>query len=77
MKLTCAHPCSFLIAAGDPQQLPPHIATPSTLTATPSATQPPHRHLQGNWGGAQSTQSMQGSLIRPLFVRLCLLGYEK
>lgn len=75
----------FLVAAGDPQQLPPVIASPANLTAPAPQHQPgPASGLQ--WGpgavGAAGAGSQRGhpgaatdSLLRPLFVRLCQLGH--
>ena len=70
---------SFLIAAGDPQQLPPVIASPaalSSLTSAPSTTQTQLSQQQQQQQQLVHVGSPD-SLIRPLFVRLCQLGYEK
>lgn len=52
-------PCRFLIAAGDPLQLPPVVASPAHVTAGPGQV-PPQQRPHG--------------LLRPLFVRLAELG---
>lgn len=54
----------YLIAAGDPLQLPPVIASPSALTAKPEARQ----------SGA-AAPAAGGGLLRTLFVRLSELGH--
>jgi len=61
--------CRYLIAAGDPLQLPPVVASPVHVTAAPSmpGRGPPALPGQGQQG------QLQG-LLRPLFVRLAALG---
>lgn len=49
----------FLLAAGDPLQLPPVVAAPPHVTAA---------------SGAPSGQGLPHGLLRPLFVRLAALG---
>lgn len=61
--------CRFLIAAGDPLQLPPVVASPAHVTAAAA----------GPGGGpkvppGQGQQSQLHGLLRPLFVRLAALG---
>jgi hypothetical protein len=70
---------SFLIAAGDPCQLPPVLATPTGVTAAAAAA--------AAAGGAinsrpvqQQQQQQHGvvyGLLRPLFVRLTHLGHKE
>lgn len=88
-----APPCrpafSFLIVAGDPQQLPPVLQSPSQLTGQPQQPQQPRggpQPLQPSQGGGQpwcarlpqsSASDERHGLLRPLFVRLCSLGYTK
>ena len=57
----------YLIAAGDPLQLPPVIASPSALTVTPPQPR--------GGGAAASTADAGGGLLRTLFVRLSQLGH--
>ncbi|KAG2430776.1 hypothetical protein HYH02_013615 [Chlamydomonas schloesseri] len=60
----------FLVAAGDPQQLPPVIASPASLTAPHHQPNHPAHHHQ-----ARQRQAHADSLLRPLFVRLSQLGH--
>ncbi|MEW5302806.1 MAG: hypothetical protein WDW36_005553 [Sanguina aurantia] len=66
--------CRYVIAAGDPYQLPPVISTPSLLACPPrppaSASTP---HPSNPQAPAQPQQ--QYGLLRPLFVRLVQSGY--
>lgn len=63
--------CRYLVAAGDPHQLPPVIASPAQLAAQPSAAQA----VAG--GSAAASGLPADGLLRPLFVRLSQLGHEK
>ncbi|KAL4457552.1 hypothetical protein ABPG75_012417 [Micractinium tetrahymenae] len=60
----------YLIAAGDPLQLPPVVASPAQVSASPASR--PH-HQQQQQQQQQSAAQLHG-LLRPLFVRLVALG---
>jgi superfamily I DNA and/or RNA helicase len=64
--------CRYVIAAGDPLQLPPVIAHPAHLTAAAGAAAAAAAAAvrAGHGGGAA------GGLLRPLFVRLTDLGHS-
>lgn len=77
---------AFLIAAGDPQQLPPVLASPAEISAPPAVLSAPTSQaamLQAQAGQAAAAQQhgMEASgasgkhgLLRPLFVRLQHMG---
>lgn len=65
--------CRYLIAAGDPLQLPPVIANPSALTATQPAAAA--AATAGGAAGGGGGGAAAAGLIRPLFVRLTQLGH--
>lgn len=77
----------FVIAAGDPCQLPPVLASPAAVTLMPgrpaaaaaAATAGGNSHMPGPSLGtaiaAQQQQSAIYGLLRPLFVRLTHLGH--
>ncbi|KAG2493974.1 hypothetical protein HYH03_007901 [Edaphochlamys debaryana] len=65
----------FLVAAGDPLQLPPVIASPATLTPAPGSSAT--GGVAGGPGGAGPAGGGHlDSLLRPLFVRLSQLGHD-
>lgn len=66
----------FLIAAGDPLQLPPMIASPAHVTpAAAAGVAPPQRMHALQQQPLQQQQNAQAhGLLRPLFVRLTALG---
>ena len=64
-----SYPCRFLIAAGDPLQLPPVVASPAHVTAAPSGPGRVPPALPG-----QGQQGQLHGLLRPLFLRLAALG---
>lgn len=72
---TCARllPCRFLIAAGDPCQLPPVLTSPTGVTAAASAAC--SDSIRGS--GRQQQQGLLYGLLRPLFVRLTHLGHKE
>jgi hypothetical protein len=73
--LLCAFSVSFLIAAGDPCQLPPVLATPTGVTATAATAV-----AGGSSSRPVQQQQQQGlvyGLLRPLFVRLTHLGHKE
>lgn len=59
--------CKYLVAAGDPLQLPPVIAHPSTVVTS----SPPRDPANNNNNNVNNH-----GLVRPLFVRLAALGNE-
>ena len=61
--------CRYVIAAGDPLQLPPVIAHPAHLTAAAGLA----AAGAGHGGGRRDAA---GGLLRPLFVRLTDLGHS-
>lgn len=86
-----AHACRFLIAAGDPCQLPPVLASPTGVTPPSQPQAPAAAHLSNlnnssQSGGAANRPSLDQQqqqqqrpvvygLLRPLFVRLTHLGH--
>jgi superfamily I DNA and/or RNA helicase len=58
-----AYCCRFLIAAGDPCQLPPVLCSPAHITAGAAGR------------GGPGQQQLYG-LLRPLYVRLTQLGHQ-
>jgi hypothetical protein len=69
--------CSYLIAAGDPCQLPPVLASPTGVTPAAAAAQAPGINpAAGQLQQRQQPGSVAYGLLRPLFVRLTHLGHE-
>ena len=72
--------CRYLVAAGDPQQLPPVIASPthvgnvSSGSGGGSAVQSVSAVAAGAGKGRPSGRQPKHGLLRPLFVRLAALG---
>ena len=61
--------CRYLIAAGDPLQLPPVVVSPAHVTAPA----PARARTQQQQQQAGAPGQLHG-LLRPLFVRLAALG---
>ncbi len=79
--LSVGRPRRFLVAAGDPLQLPPVIASPATLTSVGGASPPvggpgPATHGSVVALGSSAAEGPCDSLLRPMFVRLSQLGHQ-
>lgn len=65
----------YVIAAGDPLQLPPLVASPAHITPAPSDAASGAGDWDDNAGAVAATGPAEAGLVRPLFVRLAQLGY--
>ena len=63
--------CRFLIAAGDPKQLPPVVASPTTISPDLLANRKLGRSISGE---EHPISQSRKTIVRPLFVRLEATG---